>query len=518
MNHQNLSIERYRVRGADHPNSKSQPPRAKAPRSRDFARACHDGPIAIVRHAAVFFALAAALSLRNYKGFVREMWERAMRAGIVALALLVSSCSVLEEKLIQEGIGTELPVADMAESTRRLDAYLTYLCAQAGGTRLVAETSDAMISCDMSRYGAAQWSALVSAGFNDIDRRCDGYLAWLASRRRDRNAILSQISDTRTFTEALMFTTGVGAAPIAIAGLAFGLASNSFTNYYSRLLFEIEKSTVSVLVREKRLQYRETLKVRIAYQPDAVHVLREYLLICTPFYIEDLVNQRTRDSVAGNTPADKGNAEQIRRSLVAGAMIRAIPETPRKPLPDTGETNRQRPIEPTMAEPLTDSERNMPRTMGQSIQANLCVPPSAAFDKATRDAIQQAKIGANQSGPSARPFRNTRNEIASAGEAQIFLGSRPCSVDMSGTDRGYQTAFEKFTFADDGGVRSLQVSLSLCDPALKDKISGKFDLATRAAIRTAKGRLSQTMRDRLTDLSTETLNDKSYDAILRTCK
>ena len=114
-----------------------------------------------------------------------------------------------------------------------------------------------MISCDMSRYGAAQWSALVSAGFNDIDRRCDGYLAWLASRRRDRNAILSQISDTRTFTEALLFTTGVGAAPMAIAGLAFGLASNSFTNYYSRLLFEIEKSTISVLVREKRLQYRE---------------------------------------------------------------------------------------------------------------------------------------------------------------------------------------------------------------------------------------------------------------------
>ena len=238
----------------------------------------------------------------------------------------------------------------MAESTRRLDAYLTYLCAQAGGTRLVAETSDAMISCDMSRYGAAQWSALVSAGFNDIDRRCDGYLAWLASRRRDRNAILSQISDTRTFTEALLFTTGVGAAPIAIAGLAFGLASNSFTNYYSRLLFEIEESTVSVLVREKRLQYRETLKVRIAYQPDAVHVLREYLLICTPFYIEDLVNQRTRDSVAGNTPADKGNAEQIRRSIVAGALIRAIPESPRKPLSDVDDRNCQPRIEPTMAE------------------------------------------------------------------------------------------------------------------------------------------------------------------------
>src|SRR5882724_3259649 len=96
LNHQNLSIERHRVRGADHPTSKSQSPRAKAPPARDFTRACHDGPMAIVRHVAAFFAFAAALLLTNCREFVREMWERAMRAGIVAgcvaLALLVSGC------------------------------------------------------------------------------------------------------------------------------------------------------------------------------------------------------------------------------------------------------------------------------------------------------------------------------------------------------------------------------------------------------------------------------------------
>jgi len=513
LNHQNLSIERYRVRGADHPTSKSQPPRAKAPRGRDFARASHDRPIAIVRHTAVFFAFAAALSLTNCKGFVREMWERAMRAGIVALALLVSSCSVLEEKLIQEGIGTELPVADMAEATRRLDAYLTYLCAQAGGTRLVAETSDAMISCDMSRYGAAQWSALVSAGFNDIDRRCDGYLAWLASRRRDRNAILSQITDTRTFTEALLFTTGVGAAPIAIAGLAFGLASNSFTNYYSRLLFEIEKSTVSVLVREKRLQYRETLNVRIAYQPDAVHVLREYLLICTPFYIEDLVNQRTRDSVAGNTPADKGNAEQIRRSLVAGALLNSIPKSPRDSLPGAG-GNPPAATEPKMGgTPASDSERTMSRSTGQSIQRNLCVSETGVFDPATRTAIQQAKMGANQSGPSAVQFGNTDKEIVSATEAQFFVGSRPCKFDRKDVNRGYLTAFEKFVFPEEDGIKSFQLQLAKCDPNL-NKISGVFDPLTRAAIKVAKSKV----KPELPDAKTDTLNDNSYNAITRTCR
>ncbi|MGT2438303.1 hypothetical protein ACU4GH_23790 [Bradyrhizobium betae] len=446
-----------------------------------------------------------------------------MRAGVVAicvaLALALSGCLSVEEKLIQDGIGTELPAEDMAESTRRLEVYLTYLCAQAGGVRFAADTPDANIACDMSRYGNAQWTALVSAGFNDIDRRCDSYLAWLASRRRDRNAILSQIHDTRTFTEALMYTTGVGAAPIAIAGLAFGLASSSFMNYYSRLLFEIEKSTVSLLVREKRLQYRETLNVRIAYQPDAVHVLREYLLICTPFYIEDLVNQRTRDSVAGNTSPDKGNAEQIRRSLVKNALLNSIPTTPGGALPGAGPKNPPPPrVETTMAGGITTTEQNMPKSIGESIQSNLCVAPSATFDGVTRDAIQQAKLGANQSGPGERPFDNTRNQIASPTEAQAFRGARPCSLDMSGVDRGYRTAFEKFTFAGEPGVVSLQQLLALCDPNLKDKFSGKFDPLTRAAIKVAKTKLTAARKAGLPDPDTDTLNDKSYNAISLTCR
>ena len=357
-----------------------------------------------------------------------------MRAGIVAIwlavTLLVSGCSSLEEKLIQEGIGTELPVEDMAEATRRLEVYLSYLCVQAGGAKFVADTPDAATTCDISRYGNAQWSALVSAGFNDIDRRCDCYLAWLASRRRDRNAILSQIHDTRTFTEALLYTTGVGAAPIAIAGLAFGLASNSFTNYYSRLLFEIEKSTVSLLVREKRLQYRNTLNVQIMYQPDAVHVLREYMLICTPFYIEDLVNQRTRDSVAGNDPADKGNADQIRRSLVAGSLLNSIPKTPREPLPPPP------PPKDTMIGGSTDAETQLSKAFGQTLQANLCVTPNGKFDPATREAIRQAKVAANATRAAKKippVFKLPINgEIKSAAEAQIFLDARSCGKDSFG--------------------------------------------------------------------------------------
>lgn len=443
-----------------------------------------------------------------------------MRAGIVAgcvgLAMLLSGCiATLEEKLIQEGIGTELPVADMAESTRRLEVYLSYLCVQAGGIK--TEGADGTISCDLSRYGAAQWTAVVSAGFNDIDRRCDSYLAWLASRRRDRNAILSQIHDTRTFTEALLYTTGVGAAPIAIAGLAFGLASNSFTNYYSRLLLEIEKSTVSVLVREKRLQYRETLNVRIAYQPDAVHVLREYMLICTPFYIEDLVNQRTRDSVAGNTPADKGNAEQIRRSMVAGALLRSIPKSPFDPLPDTPGNPPSKPQQPKMALAITPSEKAMSLSTGQKIQRALCLTESGSFDDATRNAIRQAKLGAAESGASGSPFNNIENQIVSATETQIFTREgQPC-FDLLPNGRVNRTPFERYAFVDSAGIRAFQVVLGFCDPKIKGSESGKFDQLTRDAIVLAKTQMSKARKDKLTDAKASTVNDISYNSILNTC-
>lgn len=444
--------------------------------------------------------------MRSVRGIVASL-------GLV-LALMTAGCNTTEERLIEQGIGTELPAEDIVDTTRRMALYLNYLCAQAGMSQVVADGSETGFVCDMKPYGGAGWSLLVRAGFNDIDRRCDSYLAWLNSRRRNRAAILDQITDTRTFTEALLYTTGVGAAPIAIAGLAFGLASNSFTNYYSRLLFEIEKSTVQVLVHEKRLQYREKLGKNIAFQPDAVHVLREYLLICTPFYIEDLINQRTRDSVAGNEPADKRNADQIRRSIVADSLIRSLPAKPRDPLPGV---DLSHPIqrEEKMTGGETDSERGTPKSVGQSIQANLCVPTSATFDAITREAIRQAKIGGNSSALNAKPFANLKNQIMSPAEVQIFLGARPCSIDLNGTDRGYQTAFEKFRFADENAVKILQGILTICDPTLK--ASGKFDPATRAAIKLAKSKMSEARKAEIADRDTETLTDKSFRNISLTC-
>ena len=96
----------------------------------------------------------------------------------------------------------------------------------------------------------------VQAGMNYIDRRCDGYLAWLDNKRRWREPILKQLHTTAATTGAIMGLTGVGAVPIAIVGTAFGFAQDTFVNVNARLITEIDHSvlqTVALKMKDVRL-------------------------------------------------------------------------------------------------------------------------------------------------------------------------------------------------------------------------------------------------------------------------
>ena len=88
-----------------------------------------------------------------------------------------------------------------------------------------------------------------------------------------------------------MRVTGASANPITLAGLAFGLAANTFTNINSRLLLEVDKTTVQTLVLRRRSDYRLQLQnIRVDSRPATIHALRSYLSICTPFTIETDIN------------------------------------------------------------------------------------------------------------------------------------------------------------------------------------------------------------------------------------
>lgn len=262
-----------------------------------------------------------------------------MRAGIVAwcvgLSLLVSGCDTTDSRYFSYGIGTNLYSEDIGQTTQLQDIYLTELCRQSVST--ISSTEDVCLSGLPITNG---WNLIVQAGLNDVDRRCDSYLAWLDDRRRTNAAVLKELGDITVASQAIMRVSGVSANPITLAGLAFGLAANTFTNVNSRLLLEVDKTTVQTLVLRRRDDYRLDLqKIRIDTKPAAIHALRSYLNICTPFAIETDINSTvTVFQVGGSGALNRPpliNAETVRGTVIERARdplpIRKPPPVDFKP-------------------------------------------------------------------------------------------------------------------------------------------------------------------------------------------
>jgi hypothetical protein len=436
----------------------------------------------------------------------------------VALALSVAGCNGLEFQYFRQGIGTDFYTPELPGSTALADAYVAYICRQAGLAR-EGET------CDDPSLGR-QWAAFVQAGMNDIDRRCDGYLAWLDDRKRSQTPILNQLHALSATTIGIMNATGVGANPITIVGLAFGLAADTFTNVQSRLVLEANHSAVQAVVLGNQSQYRaQVISKAVDNKPAAIYLLRGYLRICMPFSIETSMNNTlTVFHRSGSEALDQPALFQRPALIPAVSQVRvlreSIPRGPREQLPGAGGQEGPKP-EPKVTGAQTDVERKLPISVAQQIQSNLCVSVADGnFGAETREAIRQAKIAARQSAQALTtppPFNNIDGEIKSNLEVQMFADARNCSKDSSGVERGYLTAFEKFGFPGPVAINELKSRLKACNRNLNLPDSQIFDQPTRTAIMTIKANAPASEKARFGDPNSGGLNNQSYSYILRTC-
>ncbi len=161
------------------------------------------------------------------------------------------------------------------------------------------------------------------AGMNDIDRRCDAYLNWLDSQRRDRTPVLTQIAAMGGSAAAIMGVAGAGTQALSIVATAFGLAGTTYANWNSRLLLDVDHSTVQTVVYTRQQQYRRNnLGVIVPDRAAAIYVLRGYLRICMPITIETDINTSVI-MVRNDAP----------QSLLQKPLVRAVamtaPLTPR---------------------------------------------------------------------------------------------------------------------------------------------------------------------------------------------
>lgn len=409
-----------------------------------------------------------------------------MRAGIVAgcvaLALGLTSCNSLDESYIREGAGIDLFSSGLPETTQLQDAYVAYICGQSS---IFASVPGGPIACDVSSFSPAQWSVFVQTGMNDIDQRCDSYLAWLDNKKRWAGPILQQISDVRTATEAIMVATGAaGPYPIGIVGAAFGLATRTFTNVNSRLVLELNHSTVQAVVLSRQRRYRMQLlgdpstnrpAIAIVSRPAAIHALRSYLRLCMPFTIETEINTTITDLERGGVAAVLNNQPLINAETVRTAVISDV----RRPLPSEG-------FRPP---PGVDTTK----VRATRLEKSLCMPQTGQIkDEAVRDFLAGRQLVS----------QSTKPPITSKSIDNFNIDQALENISASIGDckkMGFRNAYEVGRYGVASDQSKLQAAENVGDlqNGLRTKLgmtpadltSGKLDDATRQAIvkfRTAK--------------------------------
>lgn len=288
---------------------------------------------------------------------------------------VLSACQGLENNYLQNGVGSELAAPDIDTATRNQNIYFSHLCAQAGASA----DCNAIPSIDKSA-----WTMIVRQGMNDVDRRCDAYLQWLDNRRRSRGPILSQVRDVGSATAAIVGAIDPdNGVALQVLAASFNLITRSLENYNSRLLLEVDSSTINSVVLRARNDFR--LNVRTAQyetRPDAEFVLRSYLRLCLPFAIETNINNYTTLAAQG-IPVDFNNSINTFPAQVIGPTAGGVERQFR-----AGDRIPVDPVPKSLPGAKTKWELSLLPGDLRTIQDYLCIKqPAPRFGDETRAAI-----------------------------------------------------------------------------------------------------------------------------------
>lgn len=232
---------------------------------------------------------------------------------LLALQVGLTGCTPMERQFAAAGAGADLMSNETIVATETLESYFGEICRQAD----LPVVGSRPLRCQTAGFDEFAWSSVVKAGMNDIDHRCDLYLAWLENKRNEKPFIDSTITSLTATTAGVLAVAAPGSdSALKYVSLALGFASQTYNAYYTRALFGLEPSTIKITVEGRRLQFRsEFLDARYRERADAVYVLRSYLKICTPQTITMDVNNYARSAVTGRVPPQVTNLVLERQAI-----------------------------------------------------------------------------------------------------------------------------------------------------------------------------------------------------------
>lgn len=275
-------------------------------------------------------------------------WRIAARASALVALILATGCNLAgDARFANEGVGTNLYSTDVARQNRIQQLYYGYLCGQAA-LPLAGVSPEGVPICNFPVFATLHWNMLVQAGMNDIDTRCDAYLAWYDSRKRSQQPLISQINTTGRLVNAILLASSPTAATIGVVAEAFGFAAATVTNYHSRLLYEIDTSTLQALVLGNQRTFREGIaELKFQTKPAVEHALRSYLRICMPFSIETEVNNvLTVVKRSGEAPPPLINTDTVEAAVdatkprTAEQRVTVVRVTPPPPMVESPEVKK----------------------------------------------------------------------------------------------------------------------------------------------------------------------------------
>ena len=380
---------------------------------------------------------------------------------IWTLALFLLGC---DNSANSNGPGSRLYTSETTTTTGELQNYFRELCLQA----------DPLAPADGAGIQCPDLNILVRTGFNDVDVRCDQYLAWIDRQRIDASSFKSGVSATNTLLSGVSLG---GEEALRNTAQVLGFATSVYDIRQASLLNGLESSTIKKLVHERRLAYRtEFLKVQYSNYPDAVYALRGYLRICTPQTIVLDANNYALAAASGFPPPSLTDGIREERIAIAAGTAPVTPETPvgtvivRPPLPVCEACKGLFP-------PGAYTEAEV-----RSVQLSLCTAPDGKPGQATLAALRIYRETSG-SGGQAEISRAEYSDITQTG----------CKRDdMMGNQFRYLNYFEVIKFR--GKDETLKLFISNLNKVVSDggDVPEGVDLnlpALRAKIATARKNL-----------------------------
>lgn len=217
---------------------------------------------------------------------------------IVLAVLLLPGCASLNSKeqisLARSGMKTQFESAKTAEYVANQTAVYNSLKTMTGKSNA---TDDEVIN----------------AGMQYADTLCSDYIEALYWVNKQLKADVRDVNALGTLTASAMGIAKSAATSIAGAAVLFGFAEDTLNNMGSRVLFELEPSSIRALVEGSQKSFRGALPTGYQGQAAVFTVVREYISLCIPSRIEAEINNAAKTAlpVASDGNVAKGEAPKV---------------------------------------------------------------------------------------------------------------------------------------------------------------------------------------------------------------